>query len=152
MKLTLEELVGRNIAAARTESGGGREWLSQEALGQRLAFYLGKPWTKQAVSDAENGRRRFDPTELIAFAYALEHTSVVDLLAAGPEDSIHLPGEAPDIPGDSLRWVVLPADLANATTMAELEREAARIDRMIVDLHMRLSATETGRRPEGEPQ
>jgi hypothetical protein len=138
MNLTPEELVGRNIAAARTEKGGS-EWLSQEALGQRLEWYLGKRWTKQAVSDAENGRRRFDPTELIAFAYALE-ISVTDLFAADSVVNIQLPGKVPDIAGEKLRWVIFPVDVARRLSIAEMEQMSAEMRRQIEELQQRVEA------------
>jgi transcriptional regulator with XRE-family HTH domain len=50
-----------------------REIKRQEELGARLAEYLGKPWTKQAVSETERGNRKLNPTELLAFATVLDY-------------------------------------------------------------------------------
>jgi transcriptional regulator with XRE-family HTH domain len=67
--LTPEQVVGRRITRARKDRGISR----QEDLGARLAEYLGKPWTKQAVSETERGNRRLNPTELLAFATVLRY-------------------------------------------------------------------------------
>jgi transcriptional regulator with XRE-family HTH domain len=136
-RMTPERLVGRNIAAARKEEENGREWLSQEALGQRLEFYLGKAWTKQAVSDAESGKRHLDPTELLAFVYALENVTLADLFEAKPTDRIRLRGDVPDIEGESLRWAVLPANLASSASLAKVEQEQALLARLIKELQER---------------
>ena len=45
--------------------------MTQVELGERLGELLGKPWSKQAVSSAEKGRRSFTAAELVAFAVAL---------------------------------------------------------------------------------
>jgi transcriptional regulator with XRE-family HTH domain len=65
--LTPEQVVGHRIASARSDRGIRR----QEELGARLEDYLGKPWTKQAVSETERGNRKLNPTELLAFATVL---------------------------------------------------------------------------------
>jgi transcriptional regulator with XRE-family HTH domain len=67
--MTAEQVVGRRIASARSDRGIRR----QEELGARLEDYLGKPWTKQAVSETERGNRRLNPTELLAFATVLDY-------------------------------------------------------------------------------
>jgi transcriptional regulator with XRE-family HTH domain len=64
-----EQVVGRRIARAREDRG----IRTQEELGARMAEYLGKSWTKQAVSEAERGNRRLNPTELLAFATVLDY-------------------------------------------------------------------------------
>jgi hypothetical protein len=63
--LTPEQVVGRRIAQARPRG------YRQEDLGVDLARYLGKKWTKQAVSETERGNRKLNPTELLAFAAVL---------------------------------------------------------------------------------
>jgi transcriptional regulator with XRE-family HTH domain len=67
--MTPEQVVGKRIAMARENRGIGR----QEELGAHLADYLGKPWTKQAVSETDRGNRRLNPTELLAFATVLDY-------------------------------------------------------------------------------
>lgn len=75
----VEEIIGRRITWARE----GRQ-ISQAELGQELASYLGKPWSRQAVSAAEKGGRAFTAVELIALARALEVP--VDRLLSPPAD------------------------------------------------------------------
>jgi transcriptional regulator with XRE-family HTH domain len=61
------KLIGGRIRAARTEHN-----LTQAALGQLLEPWLGKAWLKQAVSQAEQGRRDFTAAELLALAAVLQ--------------------------------------------------------------------------------
>jgi transcriptional regulator with XRE-family HTH domain len=61
-------VMGLRIAQARKDRG-----IRQEDLGSRLAPYLGKTWPKQAVSQVENGNRKLDPTEFLAFAIVLDY-------------------------------------------------------------------------------
>jgi transcriptional regulator with XRE-family HTH domain len=85
----LEAVVGANVARLREHHR-----LSQAELGEELGKYLGKPWTRQAVSAAEKGRRAFAVAELIALAAALK-SDVAELLGlylARPGESVELPG------------------------------------------------------------
>jgi transcriptional regulator with XRE-family HTH domain len=66
--LTPTKVVGFRIAQARKDRG-----IRQDELGERLSEYLGKSWTKQAVSEAERGNRKLDPTEFLAFAIVLDY-------------------------------------------------------------------------------
>lgn len=88
--MRLEEAIGRNVARLREVSG-----LSQAQLGDALAGYLGKPWSRQAVSAAEKGRRAFTAAELVSLALVLKTS--LDLLmlpgAMGSHGSL-LPGDA----------------------------------------------------------
>ncbi|NUK87131.1 helix-turn-helix domain-containing protein [Streptomyces lunaelactis] len=88
--MRLEEAIGRNVARLRETAG-----LSQAQLGTALAAYLGKPWSRQAVSAAEKGRRAFTAAELVSLALALK-TSLDLLLLPGALGShgALLPGEA----------------------------------------------------------
>jgi len=83
----VEEAIGRQIARLRAQ-----RQLSLADLGQSLARYLGKPWSRQAVHQAERGQRSFTAAELTALALALD-TSVQALFRA-EEDQIELPGRA----------------------------------------------------------
>src|SRR6185312_16020294 len=74
--MRVEEAVGRQIARLRAQ----RE-LSLAELGEALGRYLGKPWSRQAVHQAERGQRSFTAAELTALALALD-TSVQVLFRA----------------------------------------------------------------------
>lgn len=65
--MTPEEVVGRRMRLAREEAK-----LSQPGLAKELSSLLGKTLQRQAVSAAEKGRRRFDPTEVMALAHVLK--------------------------------------------------------------------------------
>jgi transcriptional regulator with XRE-family HTH domain len=71
---TVGQLVGANVRAARI-----RRQMTQEELGAALEAFLGRSWSRQAVSIAENGDRAFVAEDLLALAGALE-TPVEDLL------------------------------------------------------------------------
>lgn len=64
---SLEERIGKNVKALRGDRSGSN-------LGEDLAWLLGSPWSRQAVSDAERGRRSFSASELLALADALNTT------------------------------------------------------------------------------
>lgn len=65
--MKLEEVIGSRVAAAREQRG-----LSQAELGKRLGDWLEKPWARQAVWSAEQGKRAFTAAELVAFAHVLD--------------------------------------------------------------------------------
>ncbi len=85
--MRVEEAVGRQIARLRAQ-----RQLSLAGLGKALGCYLGKPWSRQAVHQAERGQRSFTAAELTALALALD-TSVQALFRA-EDDQIELPGRA----------------------------------------------------------
>jgi Helix-turn-helix len=60
--MRIEEVIGQRLTLYRGAH------MSQELLGKRLGAYLGKEWTRQAVSHAEHGRRDFRAAELVALA------------------------------------------------------------------------------------
>jgi hypothetical protein len=64
--------------------------MSLTQLGQAMGRYLDKPWSRQAVHQAERGRRAFTAAELTAVALALD-TSIPALFLADTEP-IELPG------------------------------------------------------------
>jgi transcriptional regulator with XRE-family HTH domain len=85
----VEEVIGKRVKAAREAEG-----LSQHDLGRRLAPLLGRPWSRQSVSAAEQGQRAFTAVELVALAQAL-HVSVAMLVSPpGTVAKIELPGGA----------------------------------------------------------
>jgi len=96
--MRVEEAIGRQVARLRAQ----RE-LSLADLGEALGRYLGKPWSRQAVHQAERGQRSFTAAELAALALVLD-TSVQGLFRAesGP---VELPGRA--IPPEDYRGILL---------------------------------------------
>jgi transcriptional regulator with XRE-family HTH domain len=85
--MRVEEAIGRQIARLRAQ-----RQQSLADLGGALGGYLGKPWSRQAVHQAERGQRSFTAAELTALALALD-TSVQALFRA-EDDPIELPGRA----------------------------------------------------------
>jgi transcriptional regulator with XRE-family HTH domain len=85
--MRVEQAIGRQIARLRAQ-----RQLSLADLGQALGSYLGKPWSRQAVHQAESGQRSFAAAELTALALALD-TSVQALFRA-EDGQIELPGRA----------------------------------------------------------
>jgi len=83
--MRVEAAIGRQIAHLREA-----RQMSLTQLGQAIGRYLDKPWSRQAVHQAERGRRAFTAAELAAVALALD-TSIPALFLAdtGP---IELPG------------------------------------------------------------
>lgn len=88
--MRLEDAIGWNVARLREAAG-----LSQAQLGEALGAYLGKPWSRQAVSAAEKGRRAFTAAELVSLALVLK-ASLDHLLLPGALSSREelLPGDA----------------------------------------------------------
>lgn len=64
---SLQEHIGANVKAFRGKT-------SPSELGAALELWLGKPWTRQAVWEAENGKRAFTAAELLALAAVLNVT------------------------------------------------------------------------------
>jgi transcriptional regulator with XRE-family HTH domain len=81
----VETAIGNQIARHRRS-----RHMSLTELGEAVGKYLEKPWSRQAVHQAERGRRAFTAAELTALALALG-TSVPALLVAEGE-SVELPG------------------------------------------------------------
>lgn len=115
--MRVEEAVGRQIARLRAQRG-----LSLTELGEALGDYLDKPWSRQAVHQAERGRRAFTAAELTALALALD-TSVPALFRA-EDQRIDLPGRA--VSAEEYRDILL-----NREGDAPLDG----VEEMIVALH-----------------
>jgi len=96
--MRVEEAIGRQIAHLRTQ-----RQLSLADLGEALGRYLGKPWSRQAVHQAERGQRSFTAAELTALALVLD-TSVQALFRA-EDDPVELPGRP--IPPQEYRGILL---------------------------------------------
>lgn len=82
--MRVEEAIGRQIARLRAERR-----LSLTELGEALGRFLDRPWSRQAVHQAEQGRRSFTAAELTALALVLD-TSIPALFRA-EDDLIDLP-------------------------------------------------------------
>ena len=83
--MRIETAIGRQIARLRET-----RQMSLTQLGEAMGKYLGKPWSRQAVHQAERGRRAFTAAEMAALALALD-TSVPALFLADAAP-VELPG------------------------------------------------------------
>ena len=98
--MRVETAIGNQIARLRET-----RQMSLTQLGEALGRYLGRPWSRQAVHQAERGRRAFTAAELAALALALD-TSVPALFLADA-DQLELPGAT--ISADDYRGILLYA-------------------------------------------
>lgn len=115
--MRVEEAIGRQIARLRAERR-----LSLAELGEALGRHLDRPWSRQAVHQAEQGRRAFTAVELTALALALD-TSLPALFRA-EEESVDLPNRT--VPLEEYRGILL-----NRERDAPLDG----IEELIVALH-----------------
>jgi transcriptional regulator with XRE-family HTH domain len=99
--MRVEEAIGRQVSRLRA-----RQQLSLTGLGEALGQYLDKPWSRQAVHQAERGQRAFTAAELTALALALD-TSVQTLFRADDEP-IELPRRT--VPAQEYRGILLNRD------------------------------------------
>ncbi|KDN75245.1 hypothetical protein DF19_25160 [Streptomyces olindensis] len=65
--MKIEEVIGANLQWIRED-----QEMTQSQLGEAVAEHLGKPWSRQAVSAAEKGRRAFSAADLLALALVLD--------------------------------------------------------------------------------
>jgi transcriptional regulator with XRE-family HTH domain len=98
--MRIETAIGNQIARLREA-----RQMSLTQLGQAVGRYLDKPWSRQAVHQAERGRRAFTAAELAAFALALDTSVPALFLADAPR--IELPGAA--ISAEDYRGILLSA-------------------------------------------
>ena len=98
--MRVETAIGNQIARLRET-----RQMSLTQLGEALGRYLDRPWSRQAVHQAERGRRAFTAAELAAFALALD-TSVPALFLADT-DQLELPGAT--ISAEDYRGILLYA-------------------------------------------
>jgi transcriptional regulator with XRE-family HTH domain len=98
--MQVEAVIGEQIARLREA-----RQMSLTQLGLALGRYLGKPWSRQAVHQAERGRRAFTAAELAALALALD-TSIPALFFAH-SGQIELPGQA--VSAEDYRAILLAA-------------------------------------------
>ena len=98
--MRVETAIGNQIARLRET-----RQMSLTQLGEALGRYLGRPWSRQAVHQAERGHRAFTAAELAAFALALD-TSVPALFLTDA-DQLELPGAT--ISAEDYRGILLYA-------------------------------------------
>ena len=98
--MRVETAIGNQIARLRET-----RQMSLTQLGEALGRYLGRPWSRQAVHQAERGRRAFTAAELAALALALD-TSVPALFLTDA-DQLELPGAT--ISAEDYRGILLYA-------------------------------------------
>lgn len=84
--MRVEELVGQRVKQARERQG-----ITQEQLGEWLEPLLGRPWARQAVSTAEQGKRAFTAAELVAIAYVVGVAPHVLLQMPPGVDAVEMP-------------------------------------------------------------
>jgi hypothetical protein len=106
----------------RSRGCGAQRQLSLSDLGEALERYLGRPWSRQAVHQAERGQRSFTAAELTALALVLD-TSVPVLFRA-ETGQVELPGRA--LSPEQYRGILL-----NRDNDAPLDG----IEEMIIALH-----------------
>ncbi|MBH0120565.1 helix-turn-helix transcriptional regulator [Rhodococcus sp. CX] len=90
--MRVEEVIGQRIQELRKARSSDKE-MTQERLGALLAPLLGKPWSRQAVSAAEAGKRAFTAAEVVALASVLE-TTVDDLFDLRRQGEVTMPSGA----------------------------------------------------------
>ncbi len=94
--MRVEEAIGQRVRARRDELG-----MTQEEFGRDLGPLLGKPWSRQTVSMAEQGTRAWAAADLLAVALVL-HTTVGDLLRPPVEEMAVELGGGYSVPKDAL--------------------------------------------------
>jgi transcriptional regulator with XRE-family HTH domain len=115
--MRVETAIGNQIARLREA-----RQMSLTQLGEAIGSYLDKPWSRQAVHQAERGRRAFTAAELTALALALD-TSVPALFLAEAQQ-IELPGAT-----------VSPEDYRAILLYAGSDAPLDGIDELLVALH-----------------
>jgi transcriptional regulator with XRE-family HTH domain len=115
--MRIEAAIGRQIARFRET-----RQMSLTQLGEAMGRYLDRPWSRQAVHQAERGQRAFTAAELAALALALD-TSVPALFLADSEE-IELPG-----------MTISPQDYRAILLYAAHDAPLDGIEELIVALH-----------------
>jgi transcriptional regulator with XRE-family HTH domain len=81
--LEIEKVIGENIRRGREANG----W-TQPELGALLEEYLGEPWSRQVVFNAEKGLRGFKAAELVALAVVLNRSVPLLFEPVDPEEAV----------------------------------------------------------------
>lgn len=98
--MRVEEAVGRQVARLREARG-----MSLTQLGEALGLYLERPWSRQAVHQAERGKRAFTACELAALALALDTSVPALFLTDAPR--VELPSQT--VTAEDYRAILLAA-------------------------------------------
>jgi transcriptional regulator with XRE-family HTH domain len=98
--MRIETAIGKQIARLREA-----RQMSLTQLGEAMGKYLDKPWSRQAVHQAERGRRAFTAAEMAALALALE-TSVPALFLV---DAAHIELPSAAISAEDYQGILLYA-------------------------------------------
>jgi transcriptional regulator with XRE-family HTH domain len=85
--MRIETAIGKQIARLRQA-----RQMSLTQVGEAMGKYLDKPWSRQAVHQAERGRRAFTAAEMAALALVLDAS--VPALFLADAAHIELPGAA----------------------------------------------------------
>ncbi|MEU8357964.1 helix-turn-helix transcriptional regulator [Nonomuraea sp. NPDC048882] len=135
--MRVEEAIGRQLARLRAERR-----MSLTELGEALGRYLDRPWSRQAVHQAERGQRAFTAAELTALALVLDTS--VQVLFRAEDVGIELPGGSvsredyrgillsrePDMPLDGVEELIIALhDIGEVLSRPALAR-LARIGRV----------------------
>lgn len=113
--MRIEDVIGRRIAEGRTALE-----LTQEQMGKELARYTGKPWPRQAVSNAEKGGRAFGAADLVALSLVLGCTIETLLEPPADVDQVTI-GDGP--PVDSRRFRVASSTNSDLQALADVMTE-----------------------------
>lgn len=124
---TMQAIAGERLRLARQEAE-----MTQAQLGEAVAPYLGRPWSHQAVSSAEQGRREFTAVEVAVLGEILECSPAWFLTPSSAEVAIGTPGgQALDTRGLFRRVTAVGAPTLTAYVLRRIEHT---IDRQIADL------------------
>ena len=117
--MRIEEVIGERIREVRD-----LQELTQEQFGLRLGELLGRAWSRQAVSSAEQGGRQFTAAELVAIAHVLNTTVPRLLTPPLTAREIELPSGA-KLDREPLTRVVFPK--VSAVQAVDHARESMRM-------------------------
>jgi transcriptional regulator with XRE-family HTH domain len=155
--MTPSEVVGRRVKEARVALK-----MSQKRLGELLEPFLGTEWAPQAVSAAEQGRRRFDAAELLALGMVLERPVSWFLSPPGSDVEVQFPGgevlDAKEMVGSALApdhleasmYITQRLDVAQET-LRELLRELTSLRRSSESLTSELRHAGSPKRGPAQP-
>lgn len=112
--MEIEKVIGGNMRRIREQRG-----LSQTDLGAAVGQHIGRSWSRQAVSAAEQGRRSFTAADLMGLSLTLD-VSVPELFFLTDwrsEGRVQL-GEGAEIDADAYRERILhDLDVSNSAQL-----------------------------------